>query len=213
MPAKSPPRYVPVTLLALGCLLLFRVGQQQALPLRAPLASLPQVLLGFEGHDDSIPEEEQAVAGMSDYLLRSYGSAGEEHLSVYVGYYPSQTQGHTIHSPKNCLPGSGWEPLAARVDRVAAGGAMVSVNRYLLANGERRALVYYWYQGRGRVAANEYRVKLDLLHDATFRGRTEEALVRIVIPLTRGVSDSLAEVMLQKVAAQLIPQLREVLPA
>ena len=90
---------------------------------------------------------------------------------------------------------------------------MVSVNRYLLANGERRALVYYWYQGRGRVAANEYRVKLDLLHDATFRGRTEEALVRIVIPLTRGVSDSLAEVMLQKVAAQLIPQLREVLPA
>jgi EpsI family protein len=200
-------------LLSIGCLMLFKVGQQRALPLRTPLASLPRVLLGLEGHDQSISEAEVAATGMSEYLMRSFESSDGAQLSVYVGYYPSQTQGRTIHSPKNCLPGSGWEPLAAQEKQIMAGGSLVPVNRYELANGARRALVYYWYQGRGRVVANEYRVKLDLLRDATFRGRTEEALVRVVIPLTATITDSVAEVMAGQAAAELIPQIRTILPS
>jgi EpsI family protein len=145
-------------------------------------------------------------------VLRSFDTGSGTQLLVYVGYYPSQTQGRTIHSPKNCLPGSGWEPLAAGVEQISAGGSVVPVNRYELANGERRALVYYWYQGRGRVAANEYRVKLDLLRDATFRGRTEEALVRVVVPLSAEVTDSAAEAMARQVTAELIPEIGAVLP-
>jgi EpsI family protein len=98
------------------------------------------------------------------------------------------------------------------VEQISAGGSVVPVNRYELANGERRALVYYWYQGRGRVAANEYRVKLDLLRDATFRGRTEEALVRVVVPLSAEVTDSAAEAMARQVTAELIPEIGAVLP-
>jgi EpsI family protein len=212
MRAESAPRFIPVVLLSIGCLLLFKVGQQQALPLRGPLASLPRVLVGLEGHDETISPDEVAVAGMSEYVLRSFDTGSGTQLLVYVGYYPSQTQGRTIHSPKNCLPGSGWEPLAARVEQISAGGSLVPVNRYELANGERRALVYYWYQGRGRVAANEYRVKLDLLRDATFRGRTEEALVRVVVPLSAEVTDSAAEAMARQVTAELIPEIGAVLP-
>jgi hypothetical protein len=63
------------------------------------------------------------------------------------------------------------------------------------------------------VAANEYRVKLDLLRDAMFRGRTEEALVRVVVPISGQVTDSVAERMARDAATQLIPQLRTVLPA
>jgi EpsI family protein len=129
-----------------------------------------------------------------------------------VGYYPSQTQGRTIHSPKNCLPGSGWEPLEAREEQITAGGTQVTVNRYELANGDRRALVYYWYQGRGRVASNEYGVKLDLLRDAAIRGRTEEALVRVVVPLSPTVTDSAAEAMARRVSSEVIPTLTDLLP-
>jgi EpsI family protein len=64
------------------------------------------------------------------------------------------------------------------------GGRQVTVRRYLLAKQASRALVYYWYQGRGRVSSNEYKVKWELLRDAALKGRTEEALVRIVLPLT-----------------------------
>jgi EpsI family protein len=200
-------------LLGVGCLLLLKVGRQESLPLRAPLTSLPQVMSGLKGRDGTMDEAEQAVAGMSEYLLREFEDSTGTRLSIYVGYYPSQTQGRTIHSPKNCLPGSGWEPLAAREELIATGGIEVPVNRYELANGNRRVLVYYWYQGRGRVAANEYRVKLDLLRDATLRGRTEEALVRVVVPLSASVSDSAAEVMARDAATDLIPRLREVLPS
>jgi EpsI family protein len=212
LPTRGISRLVPGLLLGLGCLLLLKVGRQEDIALRGPLASLPPVLLGVLGRDQVISPEEQRVAGMSSYLLRAFGQDNEPQFSVYVGYYPSQTQGRTIHSPKNCLPGSGWEPLAAREEQLQAGGAQVTVNRYELANGNRRALVYYWYQGRGRVAANEYRVKLDLLRDAAIRGRTEEALVRVVVPLSPAVSDSVAEAMARGISSEVIPALSQLLP-
>lgn len=203
---------VPGLILGFGCLLLLKAGSQEDAELRAPLQTLPPMMLGITGTDQEISPAEQRVAGMSTYLLRAYGEEGGTQFSVYVGYYPSQTQGRTIHSPKNCLPGSGWEPLEAREERIMAGGALVTVNRYELANGERRALVYYWYQGRGRVAANEYQVKLDLLRDAAIRGRTEEALVRVVFPLSAAITDSAAEAMARQVSGEVIPALTQLLP-
>jgi EpsI family protein len=89
-------------------------------------------------------------------------------------------QGKTIHSPKNCLPGAGWETLQGGVRTVDVNGQQYAMNRFLLSNKGAQALVYYWYQGRGRIEASEYKVKLNLLRDAALHGRTEEALVRIV---------------------------------
>jgi EpsI family protein len=84
------------------------------------------------------------------------------------------------------------------------------VNRYLLVNSGRRALVYYWYQGRGRVEADEYRVKLQLLRDSALRGRTEEALVRVVVPVNGDERDATA--LATWVAGQLLPAVGRVLP-
>lgn len=209
---RNAPRYVPAVVLGIGCVLLLRIGPQQAVPLRAPLAGLPQVLFGMQGTDRTISQAEQEAAGMSEYLLRTFETPTGAQLSIYVGYYPSQTQGRTVHSPKNCLPGSGWEPLAARQERLAVAGQEVPVNRYELANGDRRALVYYWYQGRGRVAANEYAVKFDLLRDAALHGRTEETLVRVVVPLNEGLSDSAASRLARDAVGVMIPEIWKVLP-
>jgi EpsI family protein len=137
-----------------------------------------------------------------------------------VGYYDYQVQGKTIHSPRNCLPGAGWETVQGGTVLVpAAGGAPVAINRFLLANGGARALVYYWYQGRGRVEANEYRVKWHLLRDAALHGRTEEALVRIVVPLPGGVPPTAlaahlarADTLAVRVAAQLLAEVALALP-
>ena len=180
--------------------------------LAAPLTTIPTTLGGAEGHDVAISEEEQQVAGMTSYLYRVYDSAPLP-FSVYVGYYEQQTRGKTIHSPKNCLPGSGWEALASALTTVTTPAGPATLNRYLLQNGNRRALVFYWYQGRGRVAADEYRVKWELLRDATLRGRTEEALVRVVVFIPDNSGEEDARQVAERVAADLIPALGQVLPA
>ncbi len=183
-------RYVPAILLAIGTAFLSASRDQLALAPAAPLSSLPSSLGAYGSQDLTVSDAEIAVAGVSEYLMREFRRDSVPVFSVYVGYYPYQMRGRTIHSPKNCLPGSGWEAYDTSVETVSVGEEQHAVNRYLLANGEARALVYYWYQGRGRVAANEYAVKWDLLRDAALHGRSEEALVRIVVPLPPGAGSS-----------------------
>jgi EpsI family protein len=163
------------------------------------------------------------VAGVSDYVFRVFGPDSTPAFSVYVGYYESQATGRTIHSPRNCLPGAGWQTVESGKASVGVEGSAVpvTVNRYLLANGPSQAIVYYWYQGRGRVAHSEYRVKWDLLRDAIARGRTEEALVRIVVPVKAApgfTADAWrkqvgeAEAVARSVAQELVPRLARALP-
>jgi len=181
-------RWAPAAVLSLGAIITIGVDTQRTMPLRGPLGeALPAQIEGYHGADLALSHEERRIAGVTDYVVRAYGTrhrpADSMAFSVYVGYYDRQTQGRTVHSPKNCLPGSGWEALASGTEQIETASGAVIVNRYLIRKGGQRALVLYWYQGRGRVEANEYRVKWDLLRDAALLRRTEEALVRIVVPV------------------------------
>ena len=212
---------MPLAVLCLGVVLVRGIGDQSEMTLRRPLSTLPQRVASGWGEDATIDENELRVAGATDYLLRYYSPPEGHSFSVYVGYYSHQLTGRTIHSPKNCLPGAGWQALDARTTTVTSGDDDFDVNRYLLTNGAHRALVYYWYQGRGRLAANEYVVKWHLLRDAVVLGRSEEALVRVVVPLTRaglagvdsiGYSVEEGDRIASTAAAELIGHLFEILP-
>jgi EpsI family protein len=202
-------------MLAVGCLLLLSVGRQHEMPLAKPLGDIPRTILGRRAIDREIGDAERRIAGMDDYLLRWYAVPGDSlaDFSTYVGYYEQQSQGQTIHSPKNCLPGAGWEALEAGDRTLEVAGKPVVVNRYLLGNAGERALVYYWYQGRGRVAANEYKVKWDLLRDSALRGRSEEALVRIVVPINARTDLARADSLAGATAGALIPAVYGILPS
>jgi EpsI family protein len=204
----------PTALLVVGAFLTSDVRPQRSLDLRAPLSdAVPDTFAGMGGRDVVLSAREAEVAGVSDYLFRTYGvdEARSDGFSIYVGYYASQTHGKTIHSPKNCLPGSGWEALASSPATIdLAAGQRATVNRYLLQNEGQRALVLYWYQGRGRVAHNEYAVKWYLLRDAALRRRSEEALVRIVVPVAASEEEAFA--LARDVAAELIPSVQGALP-
>jgi EpsI family protein len=205
-------RWVPALLLGIGVLLMQSVGRQQPMPLAAPLSEIPRSLEGLEGYDLELAPWEQRVAGMDSYVARAYRRPHDSSLAftLYVGYYESQTQGRTIHSPRNCLPGAGWEAVAAEEIRVQTAAGAVPINRYVIANKDQQALVYYWYQGRGRVSANEYRVKWELLRDAAVRRRTDEALVRILVPIRTTVAD--AEALATPLASHLVPAVFRLLP-
>jgi EpsI family protein len=204
--------WTPAAILALGLVLVQGVSEQKRMELRQPLAAaVPADIEGFVSRDLEISEEEQRVAGMSTYVMRVYEAAAVPAFSVYVGYYDSQMQGKTIHSPKNCLPGAGWDALGATTTQVATAAGNVTVNQYVIQRGTERALVLYWYQGRGRVAASEYAVKWDLLRDAALHGRSEEALVRVLVPMTGTEEESVA--LAKRVASTVVPAVQRALPA
>lgn len=213
-------RYAPAAVLAVGCLLTSGVREQHRMPARQSMASIAMSAPGYEHRDLVVPEQERKVAGMSDYVMRAFQRDSlDPGFSVYVGYYDYQVQGKTIHSPKNCLPGAGWEQLSASVQPVQVNGRPYPVNRYILANKGAQAIVYYWYQGRGRVEASEYTVKWNLLRDAAIHGRTEEALVRLVVPLGREelrtntqAAYARADSLVAGMARQLVPAVERALP-
>ena len=207
--------WIPAAVLVLGCLALAAVNRQVVMPLVRPLSqTLPDSLLGMGGVDQVINPKELEVSGVSDYAFRIFGSREDSvQLSVYVGYYEAQSQGKTIHSPKNCLPGAGWEPLEQESLTLDSDGYRFPVNRYVLENKGTKALVYYWYQGRGRVSANEYLVKWEQIRDRALQGRSDEALVRVVIPVSAGLSLASADSVAVAVSERIVRQIYSSLPA
>ena len=182
---KATIKYLPALVLLAGCLFGWNTRSQSPMQLAAPLGSVLSTLPGYRVADQKLTPEEQRIAGMSDYVARIYWRDSVPVFSTFVSYYQRQTQGKTIHSPRNCLPGAGWQVTSAGSQDVTVDGKVHTLNRYLLKNGAASAVVFYWYQGRGRVVANEYNVKWNLLRDAALAGHTEEALVRVVVPIRR----------------------------
>ena len=176
-------RYLPALVLLAGCAFVWNSRSQAAVPLAAPLSGVLSSMPGYRVQDQRISDEERSIAGMTDYVARVYWRDSVPVFTTFVSYYERQAQGRTIHSPRNCLPGAGWEVMTAGTAHVVVDGTRRTLNRTLLKNGAATAVVYYWYQGRGRIVANEYAVKWNLLRDAALVGHTEEALVRVVVPV------------------------------
>ena len=178
-------RFVPSIILGVGLGLLGLTHDQERPKPLQPITSILDTVTGYTHSVVDVDTNSQRVAGMDEYVNRVYSRDTAQVFSLYVGYYTYQTQGKSIHSPRNCLPGAGWEPVESATLPIgsAPGVGSRDMNKYVLANQGSYAAVYYWYQGRGRIESNEYTVKYNLMRDAAMFGRTEEALVRLVIPI------------------------------
>ena len=179
---------------------------------RELLAGFPMALAGWSGAEAApLDLDTMRVLGVDDYVLRTYSSSTAQ-VGLYVGYYRSQRQGDTIHSPMNCLPGAGWVPVQAGRTRIATSGAPVEVNRYVIQKGEDRQVALYWYQGRGRSVASEYWSKAFLVWDAARRNRTDGALVRVLSPVARGEDIAAADRRATEFATRVFPLLPRFVP-
>jgi EpsI family protein len=156
---------------------------------RKELREFPRQVGAWEqsGGDEKLDRETLDVLRASDYLLRNYRGADGRMMNFYVGYYQSQREGATYHSPLNCLPGSGWvmsEP--GEITITPQGRPAFVANRYLIQNGDHKELLVYWYLGRGRAVASEYWGKVYTVIDSVRLRRSDGAMVRI----TTSVDDS-----------------------
>jgi EpsI family protein len=214
-------RFLPALVLLVGCAFVWNARAQKPVHLIAPLATILPYMPGYRAQEQRLSEDERKVAGMNTYVARAFWQDSVPAFSIFVSYYERQTQGSTIHSPRNCLPGAGWDVIANGTAALDAGNRKEVVNRYVLRNEQgATAVVFYWYQGRGRVVANEYAVKWNLLRDAALAGHTEEALVRVVIPVISGRSGSAegtssiesANTLGAQIATRLLHEVSRVLP-
>ncbi|HVS20863.1 MAG TPA: EpsI family protein [Pyrinomonadaceae bacterium] len=178
---------------------------------RRPLKDFPAQLGAWRqvGGDFRFDEETEKVLRADDYISRNFESPDGRVASFYVGYYATQRNGATYHSPLNCLPGSGWTMSdGARITITPAdGGAQFEANRYVVENGKDRALMVYWYQGRGRATASEYWGKIYTVMDSVRWRRSDGAMVRLMVPLGNSEEEA------QKAAVELASQAASQLPA
>ena len=203
--------FITVGTLVAGIVLLHGVSHGEPVPLRQPLRQLPMAMDGWLGQDESLEARTVTALGVSDYVNRVYMSSGGQPVDLYVGYYQSQRTGETIHSPKNCLPGAGWEPVrAGRLTIPMAAAPAVVVNEYLVEKGPAQYLVLYWYQSHGRVIASEYSGKAFLVFDAITRNRTDAALVRVLTSTRNGEDQARTHVV--GFVQELYPRLNTFIP-
>lgn len=184
---------------------------QEAL-LRSDLVDYPTVLGNWHGLSQRLSDVELSILKPSDYSLVVYRS-DEQKMPVefYVVYYDSMDKGLSIHSPRVCLLGDGWEfdSFSTRSVDFIREGEQLRVNRVVIRRGDAVQLLYYWYQQRGRIFGSEFLMKWYLFVDSLLYGRKDGALVRFstVIHTSETVTDGEARLIsLMSSATGLLPK-------
>ncbi len=162
---------------------------------RQPLSELPRTLGAWQAQvDHQLDQGILAVLRADDYVNRQYGDSRNT-IDLFIAYYSSQSKGEAIHSPMNCLPGAGWQPLErTRIAIDVDDGRPIQAIRTIVQKGRERRLVFYWYQSHGRTIASDYAAKAYLVLDSIRLGRSDAALVRVTTPLPDGLAAADARV-------------------
>ncbi len=192
---RSKAVRVVTLVLVLHAVLFYSLSHGEAvLPIR-PLKQFPSQLADWRMIQEGVLDQETLnILKADDYLTRDYAAPSQPSaVNLYVAFFKTQRTGQTPHSPKNCLPGSGWIPSTSSIVDVNIPGRSqpIRVNQYIVSKGPSRDVVMYWYQSHGRVVASEYMAKIYVVEDALRYNRTDTALVRVVVPITTSDDDAI----------------------
>lgn len=212
---RYPQVWTIALLLAASAVLVWLRGDTDRVPPSTPLAQLPAHLAGWTGQDVPIAQETLGILGKGSFLNRVYqkdGGNGGAMVGLFIGYFPTQRSGQSIHSPQNCLPGGGWSFDRSGVTEVVPGDKRYQVGEYLISNGVVSQEVLYWYRSHGKNVANDYAAKFQMLKDSILYGRTDAALIRVITPVRQGEPLSAAHDRAILFTQQLVPLLPAYIP-
>jgi exosortase D (VPLPA-CTERM-specific) len=216
----SGPIPKPLVGSTIGLLLAVSAGyllpeRQELTPPRTAFSEFPVQFADWQGRPEPMEQVYIDALKFTDYALINFKNSGGDVINLYSAYYESQRKGESVHSPRSCLPGGGWEIQSLTqvdVPNATVDGVPLRVNRALISYGDQKQLVYYWFQQRGRVMTNEFLVKWYMLIDAIFMHRTDGALVRVIAPLTPGGDVSRLDGALNEFTADIAPMLSRYIP-
>jgi EpsI family protein len=190
------------------------LDRDNATGLSRPLSTLPAQMGAWHSLSEDVPSLPiRKLLRTDDLLARTYEVLPGTQVQLFIAYYKTQRAGERMHSPRNCLPGSGWEPISISLISVDVGGGKIEpLNRYLVSKEDRRLLVVYWYQEHNRWLADEYRSKLYLTWDSIRKGSRDGALVRVSMPIRPGMDEEEATRTILQFIRSAAPEITRILP-
>jgi EpsI family protein len=220
---RDPRYWTVVALLLLAVAALYLRGDGDNVPPSKPLTEFPVAMGNLYSVSMPIDPQALAILGQGFFMNRifnpprpepgSASTASTAPVGLFIAYFPTQRTGQSIHSPQNCLPGSGWSfESSGTTELTDATGKTSQVADYIIVNGDHRAEVLYWYQSHGRAIASDYKAKLYMLIDSIRYGRSDAALVRIVTPIQPSENRDAAHMRAVAFAKNLIPMLPTYIP-
>ncbi len=191
-------------------------SRTQEIPPRLPLADFALTGTPWKNVQDlQISQDELDVLKADDILSRVYkNESNGTAATLFVAFFDTQSTGKAPHSPKNCLPGSGYVPTSSEIVdiRVPGQSQPIQVNRYIVTRGDSQSVVLYWYQSHNRTVASEYWAKYYTVADSIRYNRSDTALVRVVVPVNGGDTKR-AIAIATGFTIDFFPQLKQYLPA
>jgi EpsI family protein len=213
---KSALRFsIPILLLFATGFFLHARAKSENVPASENLSAFPLAVGEWKGHDVPLRKDVLDLLGPGEFLSRFYvnGNSTAPFIDFFVAYFPSQKTGNSAHSPRNCLPGSGWYFAEIRPAEVTLPGAKpFEANRAIIQKGLDRQLMYYWYQSHGRRIASEYTAKYFLIADAIRYNRTDGSIVRVITTIAPNEDIRSADARVQQFMSGAVPNLPRFIP-
>lgn len=204
-------------LIAVAPLKFVIADRDEVVPNRHELNQMPLIIDSWVGHESRFDKDVIDALKVKDYMVADYvDSNSATSVNLYIAYYDSQRKGASVHSPKTCMPGGGWEMKSLnelKLDDIRPYGTeKLVVNRAIIQKGNAKNLVYYWFQQRGRIVTNEYLAKWYIFFDSLTRNRTDGALVRVTVEYSDAQGVDSAEKQLQHFVKGVAPYLPQYIP-
>ncbi|PID78169.1 MAG: EpsI family protein [Deltaproteobacteria bacterium] len=174
----------------------------------------PEKIGVWSGKKEYFDNRVYDVLGVDDSVFINYKNTENKFIQLYIGFYQSQKKGDLIHSPKNCMPGAGWNIVESVIEkvRIESLGKDIKVIKLILKKGRAEEVMLYWFHSRGRIISSEYMQKIWLVIDSITKGRTDGSFVRFIAPVYDG-KEKEATALLKSFINQVYPYLKEYIPS
>jgi EpsI family protein len=175
--------YIVIALLAVTIFFSQIRSDGELIPITRTLERFPEQIADWRGESYRFSQAVYDNLGVDDSIAINYKNDNGDEVSMYVGYYESQKQGEIIHSPKNCMLGSGWQPIEISEINISVGMRLIPVIKMIVEKHSHKMVSLYWYQSGNRAVASEYIQKLYFIHDSLRYNRTNSAFLKFSSPV------------------------------
>lgn len=184
-------RFMIVYALFAAAALVITLHSDLNVPINRPFSEFPQSVRSWQASNSSeFSANVLSVLKPTDYLYRQYKNVAGKTVSLYIGYHGGGKGGGGIHSPKHCLPGSGWYEESSRRMRIVTPGGVINIVRAVYHKGDSKELFLYWFQVRERSISDEYSLKLAEIMGSALHRRRDVSFIRISVPVDTDINDA-----------------------
>jgi EpsI family protein len=205
------PAWIPICLMMVVVGLYLNLHQDISVPMNTAFAAFPSDVGAWHMTGESyLSESVQKVLKATDTISRQYASADGKKVSLYIGYHGGGKESGEIHSPKHCLPGSGWYEVSSEKSRLELNGETLNLVRAVYQKGDSRELFLYWFQARNKSLNDEYSLKLAEIVNSLLYRRRDASFIRISVPFEADQQVTLATG--ERFIRDFYPTIRKTLP-